>query len=255
MKQYSTREAAKELGVSPSLVRYLLARGIIKGRKRGNKWIVQELNYSRRRRPKVKGGRLRLTRAQLQTLAAFRNGWKQQEVEGRKKEYLWTIQGDFAEDKWEVRDEPRKLKPLRKQHGLYLTVVENAGSLVCQIRGPKNQSPNPWVSVPVRDLPLLRKIPFEKLHAEPPLQKSEVVDKWRQLVWCEVNQKVLRIRSPETDSVKTVRSTTLSALKRHGLIEKFYENKRGVWRITDQGKRALEEHQQSTKFGAKLLQN
>jgi excisionase family DNA binding protein len=51
---YSTKEAAKKLGVSQNQVRYLLAKGEIEGKKLGHDWVVLSLNYKRKRRPKTK---------------------------------------------------------------------------------------------------------------------------------------------------------------------------------------------------------
>ena len=49
---YSVNEAAQRLGLDPSQVRRLLAEGKIEGKKLGRDWVVLELNYKRRRRPK-----------------------------------------------------------------------------------------------------------------------------------------------------------------------------------------------------------
>jgi len=49
MKMWSTKEAAKELGISERRVRKLLAEGRIKGRKIAGTWIVQELSYTKKR--------------------------------------------------------------------------------------------------------------------------------------------------------------------------------------------------------------
>ena len=48
----SVQEAAKKLGFSKQHVRYLLAKGQIKGKRLGRDWVVLELNYKRKRRPK-----------------------------------------------------------------------------------------------------------------------------------------------------------------------------------------------------------
>ncbi len=53
---YSTKEAAKELGVSEVHVRYLLAKGDIEGKKLGRDWVVLSLDYKRKRKPKKKKG-------------------------------------------------------------------------------------------------------------------------------------------------------------------------------------------------------
>ena len=49
---YSVKEAAQKLGLDPSQVRRLLAAGEIKGKKLARDWIVLELNYKRKRKPK-----------------------------------------------------------------------------------------------------------------------------------------------------------------------------------------------------------
>ena len=49
---YSVKEAAQELGLDTSQVRRLLAKGEIKGVKLGRDWIVLDLSYKRKRRPK-----------------------------------------------------------------------------------------------------------------------------------------------------------------------------------------------------------
>ena len=49
---YSVNEAAEKLNLDPSHVRRLLAKGEIKGKKLGRDWVVLELNYTRKRRPK-----------------------------------------------------------------------------------------------------------------------------------------------------------------------------------------------------------
>ncbi len=52
---YSVKEAADRLGISDRRVRKLLEEGRIKGRKLGRDWVVLDLNYTRKRKPK--GGR------------------------------------------------------------------------------------------------------------------------------------------------------------------------------------------------------
>lgn len=49
---WSVEEAAKKLGLSARRVRKLLAEGRIKGKKLGHDWIVLELEYTRKRKPK-----------------------------------------------------------------------------------------------------------------------------------------------------------------------------------------------------------
>jgi excisionase family DNA binding protein len=49
---YSTKEAANKLGLSQDHVRLLVRKGVIEGKKLGHDWVVLNLNYNRRRRPK-----------------------------------------------------------------------------------------------------------------------------------------------------------------------------------------------------------
>ena len=49
---YSVNEAAEKLNLDSSHVRRLLAKGVIKGKKLGRDWVVLDLNYQRKRRPK-----------------------------------------------------------------------------------------------------------------------------------------------------------------------------------------------------------
>lgn len=51
---YSVKEAAQKLGLDTSQVRRLLAKGDIKGVKLARDWIVLELTYKRKRKPKTK---------------------------------------------------------------------------------------------------------------------------------------------------------------------------------------------------------
>lgn len=56
---YSVNEAAEKLGLDPSQVRRLLAKGKIKGKKLGHDWVVLSLNYKKQkfgvgRKPKAK---------------------------------------------------------------------------------------------------------------------------------------------------------------------------------------------------------
>ena len=54
LAMYSVKEAAQKLGLDTSQVRRLLAKGEIKGVKLARDWIVLELTYKRRRKPKTK---------------------------------------------------------------------------------------------------------------------------------------------------------------------------------------------------------
>ena len=49
---YSVNEAAQIIGLDSSQIRRLLAKGEIKGKKLGRDWVVLDLNYKRKRRPK-----------------------------------------------------------------------------------------------------------------------------------------------------------------------------------------------------------
>jgi len=49
---YSVKEAAERLGLDTSQVRRLLRSGTIKGKKLGHDWVVLNLDYKRRRKPK-----------------------------------------------------------------------------------------------------------------------------------------------------------------------------------------------------------
>ena len=49
---YSVKEAAGELGLDTSQVRRLLAKGEIKGVKLARDWVVLDLNYERKRKPR-----------------------------------------------------------------------------------------------------------------------------------------------------------------------------------------------------------
>jgi excisionase family DNA binding protein len=49
---YSVKEASSRLGINERHVRRLLVSGKIKGKKLGHDWIVLDLNYTRKRKPK-----------------------------------------------------------------------------------------------------------------------------------------------------------------------------------------------------------
>ncbi len=49
---YSVKEAAQKLGLDTSQVRRLLAKGEIKGAKLARDWVVLDLSYKRKRKPK-----------------------------------------------------------------------------------------------------------------------------------------------------------------------------------------------------------
>lgn len=53
---FSVKEAASKLGISTSHCRRLLEQGVIEGKKLGHDWIVLDLNYQRKRKPKTKKG-------------------------------------------------------------------------------------------------------------------------------------------------------------------------------------------------------
>ena len=52
MPMYSTREAAERLGLSQAHVKLLARRGLVEARKVGRDWVVLDLNYIRKRKPK-----------------------------------------------------------------------------------------------------------------------------------------------------------------------------------------------------------
>ena len=52
---FSVKEASSRMGISERHLRLLLQRGDVKAVKLGRDWVVLELNYIRKRKPK--GGR------------------------------------------------------------------------------------------------------------------------------------------------------------------------------------------------------
>jgi len=56
---YTVKEAAQKIGLDRSQVRRLLAKGEIEGKKFGRDWIVFNLDYKRRRKPKGSRGNRR----------------------------------------------------------------------------------------------------------------------------------------------------------------------------------------------------
>ena len=49
---YSTKEAAEKLGLSQDHIRLLARQGVIEAKKIGRDWVVLELAYKRKRKPK-----------------------------------------------------------------------------------------------------------------------------------------------------------------------------------------------------------
>ena len=49
---YSTKETAERLGLSQAHVKLLARKGAIKAKKVGRDWVVLDLNYKRKRKPK-----------------------------------------------------------------------------------------------------------------------------------------------------------------------------------------------------------
>jgi len=49
---YSTKEVAEKLGLSQSHIRLLARKGIVEAKKVGRDWVVLDLNYTRKRKPK-----------------------------------------------------------------------------------------------------------------------------------------------------------------------------------------------------------
>jgi hypothetical protein len=52
---HSVLEAAEKLGLTDRHVRLLLKRGELSGKKLGHDWVVLNLDYKRKRRPKGRG--------------------------------------------------------------------------------------------------------------------------------------------------------------------------------------------------------
>jgi excisionase family DNA binding protein len=53
---YSVKEASGKLGISERRVTQLLTQGRISGKRLGRDWVVLDLNYQRRRKPKTGKG-------------------------------------------------------------------------------------------------------------------------------------------------------------------------------------------------------
>jgi excisionase family DNA binding protein len=53
---YSVKEASAKLGISERRVTQLLTQGRINGKRLGRDWVVLDLNYQRKRKPKTKKG-------------------------------------------------------------------------------------------------------------------------------------------------------------------------------------------------------
>ena len=52
---HSVSEAAAKLGLTDRHIRFLLRRGELSGRKLGHDWVVLNLDYKRKRKPKTRG--------------------------------------------------------------------------------------------------------------------------------------------------------------------------------------------------------
>jgi len=52
---HSVSEAATRLGLTDRHIRFLLVRGELSGRKLGHDWVVLNLDYKRKRKPKSRG--------------------------------------------------------------------------------------------------------------------------------------------------------------------------------------------------------
>jgi len=50
---YSVKEVSTKLGISERHVRLLLSKGEISGKKLGHDWVVLDLDYTRKRKPKT----------------------------------------------------------------------------------------------------------------------------------------------------------------------------------------------------------
>ena len=55
---YSVKGAAQYIGISERHLRLLLKKGEIGGKKLGHDWVVLNLDYKRKRRPKTMRGRV-----------------------------------------------------------------------------------------------------------------------------------------------------------------------------------------------------
>jgi excisionase family DNA binding protein len=51
---YTTKEAGDKLGISEDHMRLLARKGLIKAQKIGRDWIILELDYQRKRSPKIR---------------------------------------------------------------------------------------------------------------------------------------------------------------------------------------------------------
>ena len=51
---FSVPEAAMKIGISERQLRFLLEKGKVEGKKLGRDWVVLDLNYTRKRKPKEK---------------------------------------------------------------------------------------------------------------------------------------------------------------------------------------------------------
>jgi excisionase family DNA binding protein len=51
---YSTKEASEKLGLSQDHIKWLARNGHIKAKKLGHDWVILDLNYQRKRSPKVR---------------------------------------------------------------------------------------------------------------------------------------------------------------------------------------------------------
>lgn len=61
-EMYSTKQAAKELGLSPDHVKRLARDGVIEAKKLGRDWVVLSLDYERQRKPKSKRNEAKLSK-------------------------------------------------------------------------------------------------------------------------------------------------------------------------------------------------
>jgi excisionase family DNA binding protein len=54
---YTVKDAAQHMGISDSHLRRLLEKGKVKGKKLGRTWMIRELKYRRKRKPKGRAER------------------------------------------------------------------------------------------------------------------------------------------------------------------------------------------------------
>jgi len=89
------------LGLDPSQVRRLLAKGEIKGKKLDRDWVVLSLDYKRKRKPR------RISQSQVELLDALFNGWELKTSPDDSE--AWISKGNAQQSATLVRSENVKL--------------------------------------------------------------------------------------------------------------------------------------------------